>query len=167
MALWSETMPNTSALMPSCVRRATPEDVDSVARLFDAYRQFYAQEADLPLATKFMHERLAHNQSFVFLAENQHREALGFCQLYPTFCSVIAAPICTLYDLFVQPQARKTGMGQALLLAAQNYAQSHGYARLDLTTAKTNLPAQSLYTAMGWERDTVFYAYSKQLSAPQ
>jgi len=34
---------------------------------------------------------------------------------------------------------------------------------MDLTTAKTNLPAQSLYEALGWVRDEVFYAYNRQI----
>jgi hypothetical protein len=35
-------------------RLATQDDVAVVALLFDAYRQFYEQDADLPLATKFI-----------------------------------------------------------------------------------------------------------------
>jgi ribosomal protein S18 acetylase RimI-like enzyme len=92
---------------------------------------------------------------------------LGFCQLYPTFCSVIASPIYVLYDLFVRPEARKSGAGKALLIAAEQHAAQNGYARMDLTTAKTNLPAQSLYESRGWVRDEVFYAYSKAMRDEQ
>jgi ribosomal protein S18 acetylase RimI-like enzyme len=35
---------------------------------------------------------------------------------------------------------------------------------MDLTTAKTNLAAQSLYQALGWVRDEVFYAYNKHVT---
>ena len=34
----------------------------------------------------------------------------------------------------------------------------------DLTTAKTNLPAQALYESMGWIRDEVFYTYNRDLA---
>jgi ribosomal protein S18 acetylase RimI-like enzyme len=64
-----------------------------------------------------------------------------------------------LYDLFVAPLARKTGAGRALLLAAREHAQAQGFARMDLTTAKTNAPAQSLYRSLGWLKDEVFDAY--------
>ena len=144
-------------------RRATREDLGAVAALFDAYRQFYEQEADLPLATTFIRERIEKGESFILVAENAAGEMLGFCQLYPSFCSVVAAPICILYDLFVKPEARKSGVGEALLLAAERYAKEAGFARMELTTAKTNQPAQSLYESLGWERDELFYAYSKQL----
>ena len=86
---------------------------------------------------------------------------LGFCQLYPSFCSVAAAPIYVLYDLFVAPEARKSGAGKALLQAAEQYAASQCVAQIDLTTAKTNLAAQSVYGSLGWVRDEVFFAYSK------
>lgn len=57
--------------------------------------------------------------------------------------------------------ARKTGAGRALLQAADQHAGCQGVARLDLTTAKTNLAAQSVYASLGWVRDKVFYACSK------
>ena len=157
-------MPDRSSPEAVATRRATVQDTAAIAPLFDAYRRFYAQAPDLPLATRFIHDRLQHDESVVLVAENAGGEALGFCQLYPTFCSVAAAPICVLYDLFVQPEARRTGAGRQLMLAAQAHASAHGFARLDLTTARTNASAQSLYESLGWLRDEDFHAYSKALA---
>jgi ribosomal protein S18 acetylase RimI-like enzyme len=144
-------------------RLATLSDLPTIAALFDAYRQFYEQPADLALATQFIGERIRRSESIILLAENDHQEALGFCQLYPTFCSVEAKPIFVLYDLFVLPSARQLGVGKLLLQAAEQHAQQSGFARMDLTTAKTNYPAQSLYEATGWVRDEVFLAYHKAI----
>jgi ribosomal protein S18 acetylase RimI-like enzyme len=148
---------------PITTRLATSADIQVVAVLFDAYRQFYQQAPDLAVATQFITDRILRKESVIFLAENHYKECLGFCQMYPTFCSVEAAPIYTLYDLFVSPHVRRSGAGRALLLAAQAHAQQNGYARMDLTTAKTNLQAQALYESLGWVRDNVFYAYSRTL----
>ena len=149
---------------PIATRLATVQDIDAVAPLFDAYRQFYEQAADLPSATRFIRQRIQNNESIVLMAENEAHGALGFCQLYPTFCSVAAAPIYVLYDLFVMPAARQSGAGKALLLAAAQHASQAGVARMDLTTAKTNLPAQALYQSLGWVRDDIFWTYSKSLT---
>ncbi|TFH49442.1 MAG: GNAT family N-acetyltransferase, partial [Lysobacterales bacterium] len=72
-------------------RRATIDHLDAIAPLFDAYRQFYKQAPDLPLARRFIQERLQRNESVVFVAETGTMKIVGFCQLYPTFCSVRAA----------------------------------------------------------------------------
>jgi ribosomal protein S18 acetylase RimI-like enzyme len=68
-----------------------------------------------------------------------------------------------LYDLFVIPNGRRSGAGKQLLLAAEQVALENGKSRMDLSTAKTNLPAQAAYEALGWVRDEVFYTYSKHV----
>ena len=55
--------------MGDVVRQAGPGDVDAVAPLFDAYRQFYQQSSDPALARAFIAERLARSESVIFLAE--------------------------------------------------------------------------------------------------
>lgn len=146
-------------------RLASLADLDVVAPLFDAYRQFYEQAPDLALARDFIRDRLVNNESIVLLALNEDQEAVGFCQLYPTFCSVEAKPIYALYDLFVSPEERRSGAGKALLQAAERLAADAGKARMDLTTARSNNAAQAAYESLGWVRDEVFYAYSKSIAA--
>lgn len=148
---------------PVHTRIAGLAELDAIALLFDAYRQFYEQPADLALATRFIRARMENDESVILLASNEEGSALGFCQLYPSFCSVEAAPICTLYDLFVVPEARRAGAGRALLLAAERHAAQNGRARMDLTTARTNRAAQSVYESLGWVRDEVFLSYSRRV----
>ena len=143
-------------------RKASIDNLLPLAALFDAYRQFYEQTPDLALAKAFIAARLNKQDSMIFVAENSENKLIGFCQIYPSFCSVIAAKIGVLYDLYVNESARKTGAGRALMLAAHEYAAKNGMERLDLTTAKDNVKAQALYESLGWVRDEVFYAYSKQ-----
>jgi ribosomal protein S18 acetylase RimI-like enzyme len=144
-------------------RRATINDVQKIAPLFDAYRQFYEQEPNLEFAQEFISARLNNNESIIFIAEDETQNALGFCQIYPSFCSVVCAPIYVLYDLFVAPKARKAGIGKLLLEAAHQHAQANKIPRMDLTTAKNNFTAQSLYESLGWIRDKFFYAYNKSV----
>jgi ribosomal protein S18 acetylase RimI-like enzyme len=145
-------------------RIATLADLDMIAPMFDAYRQFYEQSPDLAMAKNFIRERLQNNESVVLLAINDAQQTVGFCQLYPTFCSVEAKPIYSLYDLFVKPEERRSGAAKQLLQAAENLATQSGKARMDLTTAKSNTTAQAAYESLGWVRDEVFYAYSKAIA---
>jgi ribosomal protein S18 acetylase RimI-like enzyme len=136
----------------------------AVAELFDAYRQFYQQAPDLALATRFIQNRWAQQESLILVADSSTSGLLGFCQLYPSFCSVQAQPIYVLYDLFVAASARQAGIGRSLLLAAEAKARADGKTRMDLTTARDNFAAQSLYESLGWVRDEVFLSYSRQIS---
>ena len=145
------------------VRLAVIADIEQVAMLLDQYRQFYDQTADIALAKNFIANRFNNNDSVIIVAENSENKLVGFCQIYPSFCSLAAAKIGILYDLFVDTTNRKTGAGRALMLAAHEYAASNNMVRLDLTTAKNNANAQALYESLGWVRDDIFYAYSKQI----
>ncbi len=144
---------------------AREQDIERVAVLFDLYRQFYEQKPDLDLAREFIKGRIINKESVVLIAQNEQGDMIGFCQLYPTFCSVIAAPIYVLYDLFVIPEKRRSNVGRALLERAETLAIDNGFQRMDLTTARSNLAAQSLYESLGWKRDNVFIAYNKVVSS--
>ena len=141
-------------------REARHSDIPAIADLFDQYRQFYEQPPNLSLAHAFINERFGKKESVILVAEHEGSDLLGFCQLYPTFCSVEAKPIYVLYDLFVLATARQSGAGKLLLKAAATKAAADGKVRMDLTTAKTNKAAQSLYESLGWVRDEIFYSYS-------
>lgn len=144
-------------------RRATLDDLDALAPLFDAYRRFYEQPGDVALASAYLHARLERGESVILVAEGDGA-LLGFCQLYPTWCSVAAAPIFVLYDLFVDDGVRRGGVGRALMRAAQAFGREAGAVRLDLSTARTNARAQALYESLGWQRDDVYLTYSLSLT---
>ncbi len=74
-------------------RQARVADVQVLAPMFDAYRVFYGNASDLGLAKRFLLERFSHNESIIFIAENDGGDAVGFTQLYPSFSSGAAARI--------------------------------------------------------------------------
>ena len=140
--------------------KAGREHIAEVARLFNLYRQFYECEADLALATRFIGERIERNESDIFAAVDGDT-ASGFVQLYSSFCSVEAAKIYILYDLYVDASARKSGLGEKLMNAATEFAKEQGAVRLDLLTEDNNLAGQHLYEKLGYKRtNEEFYAYS-------
>lgn len=145
------------------VRQATVSDLDLLAPLFDAYRQFYRKPSDLGLARRFLLERFQHNQSIIFLAVRQDGSAVGFTQLFPSFSSVSATRILILNDLFVRPEARRARVGSMLLAAAASFGRAVGAVRLTLSTEVTNDVARALYETEGWTRQTDFYVYNMTL----
>jgi GNAT superfamily N-acetyltransferase len=142
------------------LRQAGATDVEAVAPLFDAYRQFYDQPADLPLARAFIAERLERGESVIFLAERDGRP-VGFVQLYPLFSSTARRPgrLWLLNDLYVAPEARQGGVGRALMARARRLAEDTGACGLELATARTNVIGQRLYESEGYRRDDAFLRY--------
>jgi ribosomal protein S18 acetylase RimI-like enzyme len=134
------------------VVRATLAHLDLVAPLFDAYRQFYGCSANLDAARSFLRERLERDESVVFLALENER-GLGFTQLYPTFTSIGARRAWILNDLYVDPTARRKGIGRMLMEAARAFAVETEAAWLELATAKDNHVAQALYRSLGYKLD--------------
>lgn len=145
------------------IYKASLNDLDGVAVLFDKYRQFYEQAPDLAGCRSYIEQRMTNNESVIFVAKNEAGELVGFTQLYHTFCSVARAPILQLYDLFVDPTARRKGIGRNLMNHATEYAKAYGASRLQLETGIENTQAQALYEQLGYERDTLFYSYSLTL----
>ncbi len=148
----------------STVRRATPQDLDRLVPLFDAYRQFYGQQMDLVIARQFLKVRFERDESVVLVAEDSDGGVIGFVQLFPTFSSILAARMYLLSDLFVVPAARHRGVGTRLLKSAVETAQASGAVGLELAAAITNTPARKLYEKLGWKRDDEFYVYGFRLA---
>lgn len=140
------------------VYQATIEDLVGVANLFDAYRVYYEQPSDVEGATKYIQERLENKESVVFVVKNDQKY-VGFTQLYPTFSSISMKKAWILNDMFVDPEARKLGIGQLLLQKAEDYARETGAKSIVLETAPDNYTAQKLYEKNGYVRDTQFYHY--------
>jgi ribosomal protein S18 acetylase RimI-like enzyme len=156
-------------------RRATLADVDALAPLFDAYRQFYDCDPDEPAASAWLRQNLEQHRAVIFLAErtlspradgvdSQSTPVIGFTQLYPALCSVDLKPYFVLYDLFVMGESRNQGVALALMATTAQFARREGAARLDLETAHTNKTAQRLYEKLGYEADKQFQKYSLALT---
>src|SRR6476646_444565 len=136
-------MKEPTSIRPTAVpliRQATVSDVDLLVPLFDGYRQFYRQPSEPDRIRRFLLDRFEHNQSVIFVAVAEGR-LIGFTQLYPSFSSGALARIFVLNDIFVDPGARRSGVGTALLEAAADYGRRVGAIRLVLSTELPTLTA--------------------------
>ena len=139
------------------VTKANISDVPKIAPLFDAYRVFYEQTSNLEQAIGFLEQRFENSENVVFLAMIGN-EPVGFTQLYKTFSSVSLQSFYILNDLFVKPEHRKKGVGEALLNAAKTFCKEQNVKGLALETASDN-PAQNLYESLDWKKDTDYFHY--------
>lgn len=143
------------------IKQIGVEELDGVAQLFNQYRIFYKQPSDLEKAKAYLEARLINNESIIFLAFIDGKP-IGFTQLYPNYSSAKLSKNWILNDLFVSFEHRKQGIGHALIKTAMNFAKEQGSSFLQLETGIDNYPAQSLYEAIGFEKqenDSAFILY--------
>ncbi|MGZ3810311.1 MAG: N-acetyltransferase family protein [Mucilaginibacter sp.] len=151
------------------IRRIMLADAHLVIDLFNQYRVFYKKESDMALAERFIKERLGKNESVIFVAlevEGGKMAPVGFTQLYPTYSSVSANKNWILNDLYVDSNNRKKGIGEALIKAAMDFAKGEGATYLQLETAMVNYTAQSLYEAIGFQKqepEAGYFTYTVQI----
>jgi len=134
------------------IKRIDLKEAHLVTGLFDRYRQFYKQQPDKALAEQFIHDRLSNNESVIFVAIGEDNTPAGFTQLYPKYSSVSACRNWILNDLYVDGNYRKQGIGEGLIKTAMAFAKGAGATYVQLETAVDNYTAQSLYEAIGFEK---------------
>lgn len=142
----------------------TAQDVQCAAALFNAYRMFYEQESDLPACHAFIKDNVENRRSRVFLLFDAAGKALGFAQLYPSYCSISMQPYYYLSDLYVDPSARKKGHARYLMQALTAQFTAEGAQRLTLDTATGNRIAQRLYESLGYRQEQVYITYHRILN---
>src|SRR5918996_5246894 len=129
-----------------------------------------ASTADVPLIAKMIreladYERLAHQ---VVFKEEELRENLfgappraevafvedggqtvGFALFFHTFSTFLGKPGLYLEDLFVLPQHRGRGHGEALMRHLAKLALERGCGRFEWSVLDWNVGAQRLYERLG------------------
>lgn len=144
-------------------RLATNQDLDNLAELFNAYRIFYQKDNDLTLSKNFLAKRLENLDSTIFVAIDNKDKLIGFAQLYPIFSSLSAEKAWILNDLYIIPDARKSGAATNLIQSSMIFCREQQAGWISLQTAQTNLQAQKLYEKIGFVRDTEYLTYVLEL----
>ncbi|MBZ0202230.1 MAG: GNAT family N-acetyltransferase [Ignavibacteria bacterium] len=133
--------------------KASQNELEKVACLFNDYRIFYDQETDIEGATSYIKERMENNESIIYLALDDDGNAMGFVQLYPSFTSIGMKRMWILNDLYVDIIHRKKNAAEMLINRCKELIHKTGAAGLVLETQNDNFPAQKLYFKTGFIKD--------------
>ncbi len=134
------------------IKKATLEDLNEAAQLFDLYRVFYRQISDLERGKAFLRERISNGESDIFLVLVEE-QVVGFVQLYKLFHYTKLQKQWLLSDLFVHPDYRGRGLSVALIDRSKRWCEETGACGLLLETEKTNEIGNTLYPRCGFEYD--------------
>lgn len=137
------------------VWRAEPDEAECVARLLVDFRDHLGLEWPSENAFLAGVEKLIDDPSTEYLLGAPHADAppAGIVQLRYRWAVWRAGTDCLLEDLFVRPEARRVGLGRALLDAAVGRARERDCRRIELDTAETNEAALALYRGAGFSDD--------------
>lgn len=141
------------------VRAVTAEDLAALLPLIADYQRFYAGTArdDAHNAAFFGHF-VAPSERGRLIAGYADGAPAGYACLYWTYSSVSATDVVLMNDLYVRPERRGGGVGEALIAATVEIARERGAAYVRWFTALDNRRAQRLYERVGAER-TAFFEY--------
>ena len=129
------------------------EDFEQLLPLIVAYQRFYeVEQIDEERNRDFFRRFLAPSDDGLLLGARADGHFLGYACLYWHFSSTLARETVLMNDLYVEPDARGTGVGRALIEAAAEVARERGAAHLEWATAPDNHTAQRLYDSTGAER---------------
>ena len=143
------------------VRAATRAELADLLALIADYQRFYGNPApDEGANAAFFARFVAPSEDGMLIGAFADDAAgappVGFACLYWTFSSVSATDVVLLNDLYVRPDRRGAGVGEALLDTAVQVARQRGASHLRWFTALDNRRAQRLYERVGAERSAWF-----------
>ena len=138
--------------MTAHVWLADRADADAVAALLVAFRNHLGFDRPSDEAFLASVERIIDEPSSEYLLGAPSRDAdpAGVVQLRYRWSVWRDAEDCELEDLFVDPNARRAGLGRALVAAAIDRARSRECGRIALDTAERNEGAVALYRSFGF-----------------
>jgi GNAT superfamily N-acetyltransferase len=127
-------------------------EAEAVAGLLVAFRDHMGSGWPSDNAFLASVERLLDDRDTEFLlaAADEDAPAAGVLQLRFRFSVWKAAPDAWLEDLFVVADARRAGLGDALVALAVERARARGARRIELDCNEHNTGAQALYARHGF-----------------
>jgi GNAT superfamily N-acetyltransferase len=136
--------------MSVAVRAAVRGDLDMVIGFIRALADYerLAEAVHLERDVLDMHLFGARPIAEVLIAEIDGA-AVGFALFFHNFSTFAGRPGIYLEDLFVDPAARGSGAGRALLRTLAALAIERGCARLEWSVLDWNEPAIQFYKALG------------------
>jgi RimJ/RimL family protein N-acetyltransferase len=137
------------------IARVGAGDLDALLPLIRAYCDFYEvtpSDEDLLALSRALIEDPEH-EGVQLIARDREGKPAGFATLYWCWSTTDACRIGVMNDLFVAPEARGSGLAEALIEACRWACAERGARRLTWQTAPENLRAQAVYDRMGGHRE--------------
>jgi GNAT superfamily N-acetyltransferase len=132
--------------MTITIRRIEARDEPRWRELWDGYTRFYERGPD-EAVTRHTLARIfdAAAPVFAIVAEQEGGGVIGIANYLVHENTSTLTPVCYLQDLFVDPQARASGVGQQMIDWLIDEMRRQNWSRLYWNTRENNYRARGLY----------------------
>jgi GNAT superfamily N-acetyltransferase len=143
------------------ISRVAESDLDDLLPLMRGYSDFYevdpSDDALLAMSRALIAD--PDREGVQFIARDEDGTPLGFATVYWMWSTSRAARIGVMNDLFTAAEARRRGVGEALIQTCLDAVRQRGAVILQWQTARDNTTAQSLYERVGGVREEWYDYY--------
>ena len=132
------------------IRFATQEDAPVIVDLIKGLAEYEKLSHEVIVTEEKIKATLFGEKKFAecLIAEIEQKPA-GFALFFHNYSTFLGKPGVYLEDLFVKPEFRKLGVGQALLRRLAQIAIQRNCARLEWSVLDWNKPAIDFYMNLG------------------
>jgi GNAT superfamily N-acetyltransferase len=138
------------------IERVGEAELGDLLPLVRAYCDFYAvspsDEELLTLSRALIAD--PEREGVQLLARDAEARAVGFATIFWSWATTSAERIGVMNDLFVAPEARGSGVAEALIEACRVECAARGAGMLTWQTAPSNERAMKVYDRVGATRET-------------
>ena len=139
------------------IRSALPSDEAAWRKLWRGYVDFYAAKVSDEVTARTWKRILDPDSAITCVVAEVDGQVCGFANCVVHENTWETQPICYLEDLYVDPAARGSGVGRALIEWLRNAMRAEGWARLYWHTREDNERARRLYDRFAEADDFVRY----------
>ena len=142
------------------IRPATPADADAFVSLVNGLADFEKlTPPDEEAKRRLIEDGLGPNHRLDVLIAEVAGEAAGYAVIFESYSTFLARPKLFLEDLFVHPDHRGSGIGEALIRACAREALSRGCTRMEWVVLDWNARAINFYKRLGAEHASEWLNY--------
>ncbi len=133
------------------LRPAVAEDCDALHGLISELAAYERMSAAVRATPAMLRETLFGERpaAEAIMATDAGGQAIGFALFFPSYSTFLARPGLWLEDLYVKPDFRGHGVGNALFRAVAQQARERDCGRMEWSVLNWNKPAIAFYQRMG------------------
>jgi ribosomal protein S18 acetylase RimI-like enzyme len=144
--------------MQTTIRQGRPDDAVAVAGLLIQLGEVGHGQPDPRVEDRFR-SMLESPDYLLLVAENEGGQVIGLLDASQRWTLWHAGPCVLIEELVVDREARRQGVGRALIEAAIDWARAQGCSEIGLGTETYNLSAQAFYRKLGFDSVSLLLEY--------